>query len=296
MKRFKKSLPYHIMMMPAMILLIIFSIIPLSGILIAFEKYVPAKGILGSKWIGLDNFKYMFQIPDSRQVFANTLIIAVAKIICQLIIPIIVALMLNELKSRILKRSIQTIIYLPHFMSWVILGGILTNVLSLDGILNQFIQMLGGEPIMFLASNKTFRAVMVATDVWKEFGFGTVIYLAAITGINANLYEAASIDGANRLQRILHVTLPGIIPTIILMATLSLGNVLNAGFEQIFTMYNPLVYETGDIIDTYVHRTGIVNGQYGLATAVGLLKSAVSMILIASSYKLAEITVDYRIF
>lgn len=296
MKRFKKSLPYHIMMMPAMILLIIFSIIPLSGILIAFEKYVPAKGILGSKWIGLDNFKYMFQIPDSRQVFANTLIIAVAKIVCQLIVPIIVALMLNELRSRTLKRSIQTIIYLPHFMSWVILGGILTNVLSLDGILNQFIRMFGGEPVMFLASNRTFRTVMVATDVWKEFGFGTVIYLAAITGINANLYEAASIDGANRLQRILHVTLPGIIPTIVLMATLSLGNVLNAGFEQIFTMYNPLVYETGDIIDTYVHRTGIVNGQYGLATAIGLLKSVISMILIASSYKLAEITVDYRIF
>lgn len=296
MKRFKKSLPYHIMMMPAMILLIIFSIIPLSGILIAFEKYVPAKGILGSKWIGLDNFKYMFQIPDSRQVFANTLIIAVAKIVCQLIVPIIVALMLNELRSRTLKRSIQTVIYLPHFMSWVILGGILTNVLSLDGILNQFIRMFGGEPIMFLASNRTFRTVMVATDVWKEFGFGTVIYLAAITGINANLYEAASIDGANRLQRILHVTLPGIIPTIVLMATLSLGNVLNAGFEQIFTMYNPLVYETGDIIDTYVHRTGIVNGQYGLATAIGLLKSVISMILIASSYKLAEITVDYRIF
>lgn len=296
MKRFKKSLPYHIMMMPAMILLIIFSIIPLSGILIAFEKYVPAKGILGSKWIGLDNFKYMFQIPDSRQVFANTLIIAVAKIVCQLIVPIIVALMLNELRSRTLKRSIQTVIYLPHFMSWVILGGILTNVLSLDGILNQFIRMFGGEPVMFLASNRTFRTVMVATDVWKEFGFGTVIYLAAITGINANLYEAASIDGANRLQRILHVTLPGIIPTIVLMATLSLGNVLNAGFEQIFTMYNPLVYETGDIIDTYVHRTGIVNGQYGLATAIGLLKSVISMILIASSYKLAEITVDYRIF
>lgn len=296
MKRFKKSLPYHIMMMPAMILLIIFSIIPLSGILIAFEKYVPAKGILGSKWIGLDNFKYMFQIPDSRQVFANTLIIAIAKIVCQLVVPIIVALMLNELRSRTLKRSIQTVIYLPHFMSWVILGGILTNVLSLDGILNQFIRMFGGEPVMFLASNRTFRTVMVATDVWKEFGFGTVIYLAAITGINANLYEAASIDGANRLQRILHVTLPGIIPTIVLMATLSLGNVLNAGFEQIFTMYNPLVYETGDIIDTYVHRTGIVNGQYGLATAIGLLKSVISMILIASSYKLAEITVDYRIF
>lgn len=296
MKKARSSLAYHIMMLPSMILLLIFSILPLSGILIAFEKYIPAKGIFRSKWVGLANFEYMFQIPDSAQVLTNTLIIAISKIILNLIVPILVALMLNEIRTRWFKRTVQTVIYLPHFMSWVILGGILSNVLSLDGIVNQFIQLLGMEPVIFLANNKTFRAVMVITDVWKEFGFGSVVYLAAITGINANLYEAAAIDGANRLQRVWHVTLPGIIPTIVLMATLSLGNLLNAGFEQIFTMYNPMVYSTGDIIDTYVHRTGLVNAQYGLATAVGLLKSLVSMILIAGSYKLAEITVDYRIF
>lgn len=296
MKKVRTSLAYHVMMFPAMILLLIFSILPLSGIVIAFQKFIPAKGIFHSKWVGLENFRYMFQIPDSGQVFANTLIIAVSKIVFNLIVPIIVALMLNEIRSRWFKRTVQTVIYLPHFMSWVILGGILTNVLSLDGIVNRFIQWLGMEPVIFLASNKTFRWVMIITDVWKEFGFGSVIYLAAITGINANLYEAASIDGANRMQRIWHVTIPGIVPTIVLMATLSLGNVLNAGFEQIFTMYNPMVYSTGDIIDTYVHRTGLVNAQYGLATAVGLLKSVISMILIAGSYKLAEVTVNYRIF
>ena len=296
MRNARSSRAYHVMMLPAMLLLLIFSIAPMSGIVIAFEKFVPAKGIFGSKWVGLNNFKYMFSQPDSWQVLSNTVIIAVSKIVLNLVVPVIVALLLNEIRSRSFKRAVQTIIYLPHFLSWVILGGILTNVLSLDGIVNRFLQLLGMEPVLFLASNATFRPVIIITDVWKEFGFGSVIYLAAITGINETLYEAAEMDGANRLQRVLHVTLPGIMPTVVLMATLSLGNVLNAGFEQIFTLYNPMVYSTGDIIDTYVHRTGLVNAQYGLATAVGLLKSVVSMVLIAGSYKLAEKTVNYRIF
>ena len=296
MRNTRSNRAYHLMMLPGMLLLLAFSIAPMSCIIIAFEKFVPAKGIFRSKWIGLENFRYMFQLPDSMQVFSNTLIIAVSKIVLNLIVPIVVALMLNEIHSRGFKRFVQTVIYLPHFLSWVILGGILSNVLSLDGIVNRFLQTLGMEPVLFLASNRTFRAVIIITDVWKEFGFGSVIYLAAITGIDGTLYEAASIDGAKRMQRVWHVTLPGIAPTIVLMATLSLGNVLNAGFEQIFTLYNPLVYTTGDIIDTYVHRTGLINAQYGLATAVGLFKSVISMALIAGSYKLAEVTVNYRIF
>ena len=296
MRNARSSRAYHIMMLPAMLLLLVFSIAPMSGIVIAFEKFVPAKGIFRSKWVGLNNFKYMFNQPDSWQVLSNTVIIAVSKIVLNLVVPVIVALLLNEIRSRRFKRTVQTIVYLPHFLSWVILGGILTNVLSLDGIVNRLLQALGMQPVLFLASNATFRPVIIITDVWKEFGFGSVIYLAAITGINETLYEAAEMDGANRMQRVLHVTLPGIMPTVVLMATLSLGNVLNAGFEQIFTLYNPMVYSTGDIIDTYVHRTGLVNAQYGLATAVGLLKSVVSMVLIAGSYKLAEKTVNYRIF
>ena len=296
MRNARSSRAYHIMMLPAMLLLLVFSIAPMSGIVIAFEKFVPAKGIFRSKWVGLNNFKYMFNQPDSWQVLSNTVIIAVCKIVLNLVVPVIVALLLNEIRSRRFKRTVQTIVYLPHFLSWVILGGILTNVLSLDGIVNRLLQALGMQPVLFLASNATFRPVVIITDVWKEFGFGSVIYLAAITGINETLYEAAEMDGANRMQRVLHVTLPGIMPTVVLMATLSLGNVLNAGFEQIFTLYNPMVYSTGDIIDTYVHRTGLVNAQYGLATAVGLLKSVVSMVLIAGSYKLAEKTVNYRIF
>lgn len=296
MKNRKAIAAYHIMLLPGFVLLILFSIIPMSGIVIAFEKFVPAKGIWGSKWIGLKNFEYMFSLPDSRDIFVNTLVIATAKILCQLIVPILVALLLGEIRTTWFKRTIQTVVYLPHFLSWVILGGIISNMCSLDGLANRVIAGLGGKPIMFLASNVWFRKVVVLTDTWKEFGFGTVIYMAAMTAIDETLYESAEIDGATRMQRIWYVTLPCIAPTVVLMATLSLGNVLNAGFEQILTLYNPLVYKTGDILDTYVYRMGIENAQYGLATAVGLLKSALSMLLIVLSYYLAGRFAHYSIF
>ena len=296
MKNRRSIAAYHIMLLPGFVLLILFSIIPMSGIVIAFEKFVPAKGIWGSKWIGLKNFEYMFSLPDSWDIFSNTLIIAVGKILCQLIVPILVALLLGEIRTTWFKRTIQTVVYLPHFLSWVILGGIISNMCSLDGLVNRAIVALGGQPIMFLASNFWFRKVVVITDTWKEFGFGTVIYMAAMTAIDETLYESAEIDGATRMQRIWYVTLPCIASTVVLMATLSLGNVLNAGFEQILTLYNPLVYKTGDILDTYVYRMGIENAQYGLATAVGLLKSVVSMLLIVLSYYLAGRYANYSIF
>ena len=296
MRNRKAIAAYHLMLIPGFVLLILFSIIPMSGIVIAFEKFIPAKGIWGSKWIGMKNFEYMFSLPDSRSIFTNTLVIAVSKILCQLIVPVFVALMLGEIRSVWFKRTVQTVIYLPHFLSWVVLGGIITNMCSLDGIVNRMIMAFGGQPIMFLASNAWFRKVIILTDTWKEFGFGTVIYMAAMTGIDETLYESAQIDGATRMQRIWYITLPGILSTIVLMATLSLGNVLNAGFEQILTLYNPLVYQTGDILDTYVYRMGIENAQYGLATAVGLLKSVLSMILIILSYYMAGRFANYSIF
>lgn len=296
MRNRKAIAAYHLMLIPGFVLLILFSIIPMSGIVIAFEKFVPAKGIWGSKWIGMKNFEYMFSLPDSRSIFTNTLVIAVSKILCQLIVPVFVALMLGEIRSVWFKRTVQTVIYLPHFLSWVVLGGIITNMCSLDGIVNRMVMVFGGQPIMFLASNAWFQKVIILTDTWKEFGFGTVIYMAAMTGIDETLYESAQIDGATRMQRIWYITLPGILSTIVLMATLSLGNVLNAGFEQILTLYNPLVYQTGDILDTYVYRMGIENAQYGLATAVGLLKSVLSMILIILSYYMAGRFANYSIF
>ncbi|RAV13592.1 ABC transporter permease [Paenibacillus contaminans] len=292
----KTIMHYHIMMLPGALLLFVFSIVPMFGLVMAFQRFVPGKKIWKQNWIGFDNFTFMLQIPDSKQVLFNTLIIASMKIAAGIIVPVTFALLLNEVRLRSFKRLVQTVVYLPHFMSWVILAGILANILSLEGILNQFLALFGVDPIMFLASNTWFRHIVVWSDVWKEFGFGAIVYLAALTGINPSLYEAAEMDGANRLHKLVYITLPGIMPTVVLLTTLSLGNVLNAGFDQIFNLYNPLVYSSGDIIDTYVYRIGIVQMQYGLATAVGLLKSVVAIVLIAISYRLAYRLANYRIF
>lgn len=286
---------YHVMLLPGMILLGIFSIVPMFGIVMAFQNYKPALGILGSEWVGLDHFKYMFQLPDSRQIFANTIIIAVGKIIVGMIVPIFFALLLNEARVTWFKKSVQTIVYLPNFLSWVVLGTVMSMMFSMDGMVNNLLAFLGLERIMFLASNTWFRPLLIATDVWKGYGYSTIIYLAALTSINPALYESAAMDGANRLKQIFHITLPSILPTIILLATLNLGSVLNAGFDQVFNMYNPIVYKTGDIIDTFVYRMGLINMQYSFATAVGLLKSTVSFLLIVISYKLADKYAGYRI-
>ena len=284
------------MLFPGVILLFIFTVIPLGGVVIAFQNYYPTKGILGSKWVGLDNFRYMFLMPDSKQIFVNTIVIAVAKIIFGIIVSVLFALLLNEVKNAIFKKTIQTIVYMPYFLSWVILGSVFVSLLSLDGGINRILESLNIEPISFLGSNKWFRTVIVFTDVWKNFGYGAIVYLAALLAIDLNLYEAATIDGANRFQKLVHITLPGLVPIIILMSVLSLGNVLNAGFDQIFNMYNPMVYETGDIIDTYVYRAGLLDMQYSLSTAVGLLKSVVSVILIFFSNFLARRFAGYHIF
>lgn len=291
-----ETLSYQAMLLPGIILLIIFIVIPLFGLVIAFQNYVPAKGIFGSEWVGLENFEYMFLIPDSMQVFWNTIVIAVAKIIAGIIVPVIFALLLNEAKNVLFKKTVQTVVYMPYFLSWVILGSIFQTMLSLDGPINAIIQMLGGEPIMFLGSNDWFRSIIVITDTWKNFGYGAIVYLAALLAVDPNLYEAAAIDGAGRFKQLIHITLPSLVPTIILMTTLSLGNVLNAGFDQVFNMYNAMVYETGDIIDTYVYRMGLIDMQYSLSTAVGLLKSIVSSVLIILSYTLARKFAGYRIF
>ena len=296
MKTRHSNLDYHLMLLPGTLLLLVFSVVPMFGIVIAFQKFVPAKGFFGSQWVGLDNILFMFQIPDSRQVFVNTVVIAVAKIVVNLVIPLIAALLLNEVRLRWYKRAVQTVIYMPHFLSWVVFAAMIGNTFSYDGFVNNALRVFDVEPILFLSSNVWFRPVIVFTDAWKSFGFGTVIYLGALTAIDPALYESASIDGAKRFQQLLLITLPGIVATVILMMTLSLGNILNAGFEQILNLYNPLVYSTGDIIDTYVYRVGLVGRQYGIGTAVGLLKSVVSFFLIWLSYGLASRYANYRIF
>lgn len=287
---------YYFMLLPGYLWVIVFSVIPMFGIVIAFQDFTPGKGMLGSEWIGLDTFRYMFTINDTKTIFFNTIFIAVLKIIGNLVVPLIFALMLNELRIAVMKRWIQTVVYLPHFLSWVILGGIFLDIFSFQGPVNQIFAVFGVDPVLFFARADLFPYLVVGSDVWKDFGFNTIIYLAALTGINPSQYEAAAIDGASRARRLWHVTLPGIRTTTVLLAVLSLGNVMNAGFDQIFNLYNPLVYTSGDIIDTWVYRTGLLNLQYGLATAVGLLKSVAGFLLISVSYILAYRFTNYRIF
>jgi putative aldouronate transport system permease protein len=285
------------MLLPAVIILLVFNYIPMVGIVIAFEKYMPVKGIFGSKWIGFNNFTYLIHLPATFEVLFNTVFIALMKIIAGIIVPLTFALLLNEVNKAKFKRSVQTIIYLPHFLSWIILTGILIDFLSTsDGLVNNVIKSLGFEPIFFLGNYKLFPFVMVITDTWKEFGFGTIIYLAALTSVDPTQYEAAVIDGANRWKQTLYVTIPGILPIVILMTVLSLGNVLNAGFDQIYNLYNPAVYKTGDILDTFIYRLGLQEAQYGPATAAGLFKSLVSLIFITTSYKLADKFAGYKVF
>lgn len=296
--KFKKELPLHLMILPGLILILIFNYLPMAGIIIAFQKFIPAKGMFGDqKWIGLDNFRYVFELPSFTSIMWNTVYISLMKIVLGIVIPIVFAILLNEVKSSGLKRSIQTTIYLPHFLSWVILGGILIDILSpSDGLVNRVIKLLGFQPIFFLGDNKWFPYTMVITDTWKEFGYGTIVYLAAITGIDPALYEAAKIDGANRWKQVVHVTLPGMRMVVVLLLVLSLGKLLNAGFDQIFNLYSPPVYQSGDIVDTFVYRIGMLDAQFGVATAVGLFKSVISLIFISVSYYCAYKFADYRIF
>ena len=296
--RLKRELPFHLMLLPGVIIVFIYMYVPLSGLIIAFQKFVPAKGLFGNqKWIGWDNFIYLYHLPGAISALRNTVIIAFFKIILHLIIPITVSILLNEVRNSGFRRTAQTLIYLPHFLSWIILGGILIDILSPNGgFVNRILGLFGVEPIFFLGSNNYFRFTLIATDVWKEFGFNTIVYLAAITNIDPNQYEAATIDGANRFQRMLYVTLPNMRMIIVLMMVLSLGNVLNAGFDQVFNLYSKQVYTTGDILDTFIYRIGLIDAQFGVATAMGMFKSVVSTLFISVSYYCAYRFADYRIF
>lgn len=292
-----RELPLHLMLIPGLALLIIFHYVPMFGIVMAFENFKPAKGFFGSKWVGWDNFVYMAKLPNMGSVLYNTVFIAVLKIIMGMIVPIFVALMLNEIGNKPFKRTVQTIVYFPHFLSWVILGGVLMDVLSPStGIVNDLIRFFGGKPIYFLGDKGWFPYTMVITAVWKNFGYDTIVYLAALTNVDRNLYEAASIDGATRMQQTWHVTLPGILPIVTLMGVLNLGNILNAGFDQVFNLYSPSVYSTGDIIDTFVYRLGLEQAQFSVSTAVGLFKSVISIIMVSVANYLAGRFANYRVF
>ena len=294
---FKKELPFHVMLLPAVIITIIFKYVPFAGISMAFEDYTPLRGLFDQKWVGFENFRYLFSLPGFGSVIWNTVFIAVLKMVGNLIFPVVIALLLNEVRAKKYKKTVQTVLYLPHFISWAALAGIFIDILSPSGgMVNNLLNSMGVKEVFFLGNADVFPYTMVFTDVWKELGWGMIVYLAAITGIDPTYYEAARMDGAGRFKQILHVTIPSILPMILLMMVLSVGNVLQAGFEQVFNLYSPQVYATGDIIDTYVYRIGEIEAKFDLATAVGLFKSAISFALIMVGYKMADKLAGYKVF
>ena len=250
------------------------------GVTLAFKDFKITEGILGSPWAGLKYFRQVFSDPYFYKTIRNTIVISLYKLLFGFPAPIVFALLINELVGHRYKRIVQTVSYLPHFMSWVVVGGILSSLLSLDGPINSNPAPLGMDKIMFMGNKSVFRGVLVATDIWKGFGWGSILYLAAIAGVDQEMYEASRIDGANKFQNAWYITIPSILPVICINLILSLSGILNAGFDQIFNMYSAVVYEVADIIDTYVYRLGLANMQYSLSTAVGLFKSVVGLIFI----------------
>jgi putative aldouronate transport system permease protein len=294
---YKKHITLFIMFVPAIIYFALFKYVPMYGVTIAFKEFSLAKGILNSPWIGFENFKNLMNNSLFLRALKNTLIISLLKWMVGFPAPIIFALLLNEIRNAWLKKTVQTISYLPHFLSWIVLSGIFTTLLSpSNGAVNYIIKALGGEPIYFLASNIWFRPVLVLTGFWKGVGWGTIIYLAAISGISPEMYEAAHCDGATRFQKMIYITLPSIAPIITIQLILSTGNLLEAGFDQVFNLYNEAVYETADIIDTYIYRNGLQKMMYAESTAVGLFKNVIGFILVVGTNAVAKQINEYGLW
>ena len=287
--KLKKSGFLIAMIIPAIIFYAIFCYVPMYGVLMAFQKYYPKLGIFGSKWIGFENFKVIFDDPYFWTVLLNTIKIGTIKIVLAFLGAVTTALLLNELRMRKTKKIIQIIVTFPHFLSWVIIAGFISSLFTTSGSINDLIQLFGGERVMFMADGKFFLGLIFGADIWKEAGWGSIVYLATMAGIPQDQYEAADIDGATRLQKIWHVTLPGIKAVAILLLIMSVGGVLSAGFDQIFNLYNPMVYEQADILDTYIYRETFQSFRNpGIGTAVGLFKSVVSFILVIATDRIAK--------
>jgi len=288
-KQYKKHKSLFLLFLPVLVYFFVFKYLPMYGIVIAFKDYYPRIGVFKSEWVGFKNFEKLFSGIYFLPVLRNTLIISFAKLIFGFPVPIILCLLLNEVKNIKFKKTIQTISYLPHFIGWVVLAGIVKEVFSPSrGIVNYIIQALGGEPIFFLGSKEWFRDILVITNIWKGCGWGSIVYLAAIAGIDSQLYEAADLDGANRLQKIRYITLPGIVPIIVIMLILNVGTVINDDFDQIYNLLNAQVMAVGDVIGTYTYRVGLQQMNYGYSAAVGLFKNVIALIMVTGSNKLSR--------
>lgn len=295
--KLKNNIYLLILISPAIIFYVVFNIVPLYGLMLAFKKFMPSKGIFGSPWVGLDNFKFIFEFPDVWIVIKNTLVISFGRIIFGFWVPIVLALFLNELIFGRFKRVTQTILTFPHFLSWVIIAGFVRTMFSGTGIINNIIASLGGEKISFLSNGPFFLMLVFVSAIWKEAGWSSIIYLAVISNIDLELYEAAEIDGAGRFKKMWYITLPGIKSMAVMLLLLSIGGVLSAGFDQIFNLYNPLVYDVADILDTYIYRIVFNTSiNQGVGVAVGLFKSVISFILLFAADRIAKLLGERGVF
>lgn len=282
----------NILVLPGLLYFLVFKYFPMYGVIIAFKNYRGIGGFWGifaSDWVGLDNFARFFNSIYFGRLLGNTLLISIYRLIFSFPAPIILALLINELRNVFFKRFVQTVTYMPHFLSWVVVSGLMIVLLSpTSGPVNMLMQQLGMEPVAFISDARYFRAVLVVSEIWKSVGWGTIIYLAAISGIDVAMYEAATLDGATRLQKIWHITLPSIKEIIAILFILAVGKILNENFEQIFNLYNPSVYEVSDVFETYVYRQGILQAQYSYSAAVELFKSVISLIMVTASNAVAK--------
>lgn len=280
--------PYYVMVLPGVVYLLVFRYIPMLGSVIAFQDFSVVKGIGGSDWVGVKNFQKLFHYPDFYKILKNTIILGILKMGIVFPIPVFLALMLNEIKNQVLKKGIQTVICIPYFLSWVIIGGLVFDLFGVGGIFNNVRNMLGMDTLLVMQKETWFRPVYVISSIWKEAGWGTVVYLATISGIDPGIYESASIDGASRFQRMKYITFPLLIPTALTLFLLNIGSFLELGFEQVYNLYTPMTYSVADIFDTYVFRMGIQQGQYSFSTSVGLFQSVVGLILVVTFNHLSK--------
>ncbi|MCR8632111.1 ABC transporter permease [Paenibacillus radicis (ex Xue et al. 2023)] len=279
----------YVLLLPGLLWYFIFRYMPMYGVMIAFKDYNFSKGIWGSPWVGLKHFEFLFRNQDFYAIVRNTLVINLYELAFAFPVPIILALLLNEMKNLLFKRAIQTVVYFPHFLSWVVFGGIVIQLLSPnEGLVNNMLRSLGMEPIFFLSKSEFFRPIVVISSILKESGWGAIIYLAALSSIDTEQYEAATIDGANRWQKLVYITLPGIRNTILIMLILKIGYLLDVGFEQIYILYNPSVYDVGDVLSTYIYRVGLQSAQFSITAAIGLFQSVIGFFLIWSTNRLAK--------
>jgi len=286
-KDWKKHWPLYLMLLPTVLYYLVWGYGPMYGIIIAFKEFTPRKGILGSPWAGFKYFQEFFTGPFAFRLIRNTVMINFWNLVFAFPLPIIFALLLNEVKNTFYKRTVQTITYMPYFVSLVVVCGIIVDFTASDGVLGELTKMLGGTPKNLLSDPKYFRTIYVVSELWQRLGWDSIIFLAALTGINPELYEAAIIDGAGKFKQVIHVTIPGIMPTIAILLILRVGSLMSLGFEKVILLYNPLIYETADVISSYVYRKGIVESNFSFATAVGLFNSVVNFILVILANKIS---------